>query len=334
LIEESRTNLVTYSDDFSNVAWAKVNVSVTPASTAAPDGTSNGSKLIANTASSAHFIQEAFTVSNATVYTFSIYAKQGEYSTIAIASSGGAATNQAVVNLTTGVVTGGTATTQSVGNGWWRISVPYTTNATTLTLNAYVINGTAFADRNTAGDGTSGIYIYGAQLEAGAFPTSYIPTSGATATRAADLASIPVSAFGYNQSEGTVVVEARNTENCDVLALIDDGSTNNRIRLYESGSNVVGLVSVNSTNVAVMVTLQSVAVDSLKSAIATKKDDFAVVANGGSVVSDTAGDMPSNLTDLQVATPEGGGANGAVHIKSIKYYPRRLSNAQLVELTS
>ena len=58
-----------------------------------------------------------------------------------------------------------------------------------------------------AGDGTSGIYVWGAQAEAGAFPTSYIPTAGATATRSADIASIPTSAFGYNQRAGSVVVD-------------------------------------------------------------------------------------------------------------------------------
>ena len=67
-------------------------------------------------------------------------------------------------------------------------------------------NGTVTYD----GNGTSGIYLWGAQLEEGAFPSSYIPTTTAAATRSADVASITGTAFSgwYRQDEGTFYGEA------------------------------------------------------------------------------------------------------------------------------
>jgi len=328
LVEESRTNLVTYSEDFEQ--WVDVNTDLTENAIEAPDGTTTATKLIADTATGQHRRDYLSTYSAGT-YTFSIFAKVGGYNYLELRLGGDGVYVDIRDGSLGGASAGITTSYEDVGNGWKRIAITHSAGANdTVRINVVETS----EQRDFTGDGTSGIYIWGAQLEAGAFPTSYIPTAGATATRSADVASIPVADFGYNQSEGTVFVEARNTENCDVLALIDDGSTDNRIRLYESGSNVVGLVSVNTTNVAVMVTTQSVATDELKAAIAVKKDDFATVANAGSLATDSAGDMSVGLTDLNIATSEAGVTNGAVHIKSIKYYPRRLTDAQLQELTT
>ena len=88
-----------------------------------------------------------------------------------------------------------------MGNGWYRCVLQ---SAQASTVNAFSVSGSG-TDNTTSTAGT--VYLYGAQLEAASFPTSYIPTTGAAATRARDIAQIPTSAFGYNNDKGTVVCE-------------------------------------------------------------------------------------------------------------------------------
>jgi hypothetical protein len=184
------------------------------------------------------------------------------------------------------------------------------------------------------------LLIWGYQAEAGAFPTSYIPTAGATATRSADLASIPVSAFGYNQSEGTVVVEASKitaSERGMAVSIGDsvndglgiDGHLDGNLRAYVENSGVLIFDALTldtyTTNEVFFV------------GAAYKSEDFAASANGGSVAVGSGALTSSDpLTQLCIGrhayNPSQTYLNG--HIKSIKYYPRRLTNAQLQELTT
>jgi predicted hotdog family 3-hydroxylacyl-ACP dehydratase len=217
LIEEQRTNLLTYSEQFDNAAWIKSNATVTANTIVAPDGTLTGDKLVENTATDLHRIDKASTATSGVTYTATIYAKKAEVDILAIDYSG---ILLGTYNLTTGVATLGagnansvavSASMLSVGNGWYRCAMTFTR------AGASIDGSYRFSPRqNTSytGDGTSGIYIWGAQLEAGSFPTSYIKTEGATATRSADVASIATSEFGYNDAAGTLYVDGtfRDTE--------------------------------------------------------------------------------------------------------------------------
>ena len=200
-IEESRSNLVTYSEDFSNASWARNNQNINTNVITAPDGTLTADKLITINASSSHDLFKTPNLSSNT-YTLSIFAKAAEQNLMRLRIDDGIIGRNTIFNLTTGSVSSNTNVTSSTitpySNGWYRCSITVTTNIINLVFNT---------PYPYSGDGTSGIYIWGAQLEAGAFPTSYIPTTASTVTRSADLAQMTGTNFSswYNQTEGSMV---------------------------------------------------------------------------------------------------------------------------------
>jgi hypothetical protein len=217
-----------------------------------------------------------------------------------------------------------------------------------------IVSGTAPAttDRvlpqifvSCSGDVDFTLRVYAPQLEAGSFPTSYISTSGAAASRSADVASIPTSAFGYNADKGTVVCEFeyQYATSGGFPRPWEIGSTStaiNRINMFTSfstGNFVAAAVSNNVTAASLNLLLAAPSPVGGKAAFAFAEDDFAACIDGGSVLTDTSGTMvpsvPRNaLTVGGATTATSQNING--HIKSIQYYPRRLSNAQLQRLTA
>ena len=335
LVEESRTNLVTYSEDFSLSPWSRVNVFITSDAAAGPDGVSSADLLVASVVSSQHRL-DLIPTSSAGTQTFSVYLKPDGYSDvwlrIGAIGSGFNLTDGSTFTTNAGI----TATAQEVGNGWYRCSITTTSAAANATVRINVLGSSSVAD--FAGDGTSGIYIYGAQLEAGAFPTSYIPTSGSTATRAADIASIPVSAFGYNQSEGSWLMEWDTADTDSVVAkYILSSGTSARVMYNNAGTSAY--YSFDGSAVSTYTAPTPITLDGslIKAAYAENESGSSVAHTGvlgtGSVNSDllpnynsTYGWSIGNLNNNQ------GFLNG--HIKSIKYFPRKLTAAQLQELTS
>jgi hypothetical protein len=164
LIEEQRTNLLLRSEEFDNASWNKVRSSITANTIVAPDGTLTGDKLVEDTtASNTHSVNQFVTVSNATVYTFSFYAKAAERSLIRVFSS--SMGTDVWFDLAAGTVaiqTTGTGTIASVGNGWYRCTVTGTSTTTTGVPQILLASG---LNHIYTGDGYSGVYIWGAQLE-------------------------------------------------------------------------------------------------------------------------------------------------------------------------
>ena len=256
LVEEQRANLLLRSEEF-GTTWIPSNASVASNSTAAPDGTISADKLTEDSsASTVHRIQQTVNFAAATV-TYSVYLKAASRNFALLVGFNG--TNNRyidckfnLVNGTVDTIVNGSAAITPAGNGWYRCSV---TAATTVTANnilyvyaASVAGGGANYESYT-GDGTSGIYIWGAQLEAGTFPTSYIPTTDSAATRSADVASITGSAFSswYRQDEGTFFVNATVPQPSGGnrrIAFATDGTGNNRVGvLFNSSNNPQMLVS-------------------------------------------------------------------------------------------
>ena len=180
LIESAATNLMLQSETFDNASWTKTNATATANSVASPTGLTTADTITASAVNGS--FKQSFSSTNATVYTWSCYAKAGTSSTIQISCQASTAVFVASFNLSTGVsatVSGtGTSTISAVGNGWYRCTATATATATNTGYFEIIVptNG------QTA-------YLYGAQLETGSSATSYITTTTATVTRSADVIS-------------------------------------------------------------------------------------------------------------------------------------------------
>ena len=346
LIEEQRTNLLTYSDQFDNAVWSKTRSSITANTVVAPDGTLNGDKLVEDTtATSSHELAESVSGLTAQVYTFSVYAKAAGRSVLQITFSGNGGSGYANFDLSSGVLgtvgNSAVASITSVGNGWYRCSIAsgsaFSAGSCTFAMMPQT-STTAARYGGYTGDGYSGIYIWGAQIEAGSFPTSYIPTTSAQVTRSADAASMTGTNFSswFNAGEGALYAEANfsalfsSAGNPGTFVGISDGTTSNRLRLKaENGSVWEGATSGVSQFAIGTVGSPN---NSNKMIGAYKVNDFAYSLNGGVVATDTLCTVPV-VTQMQIGnlitTREFTGT-----IKKIAYYPARLTNAQLQGLTS
>jgi len=175
-----------------------------------------------------------------------------------------------------------------------------------------------------------------AQVEAGAFPTSYIPTTTASLARSADVCSITAGAFSgfYNQTEGTAFTESRPAAvNGTVTTFsLSNGTANERWLTRIAQNEQVTVTSAGTESGLDL--LNPVAGTLYKVASAGKLNDFAMSINGIAVVTDTSQPMP-NVDRAGIGNALGAvTGGGAVTIASIRYYKKRLPNAKLQSLTT
>jgi hypothetical protein len=196
LSEVERRNLFIRSEEFSDAAWGKVNCSITSKSIAAPNGIISGSKLVENSGSGEKGLAQGVAMQVGLRYVFSLFVKAAERTEVRTQWSTGSGSIQfgAVnFNLTTqAITTSGNVDffgVKSFGGGWFSIygvtSQSTGTGSPSFSVLPLVNGATSYT-----GDGTSGIFIWGAQLEAGSTPSTYIPTTTTAVTRTADSAVI------------------------------------------------------------------------------------------------------------------------------------------------
>lgn len=184
LVEEQRTNLLTYSEDFGNAAWIKTGSRATQGFLA-PDGILRAGKLSEDTSNGSHRIASVLPLTAGAAYTVTVFAKAGERTRLAVTLGDTVISGGTTVDLASGVVLSGAGTVTSVGAGWYRIAVTATATSTgNGVVRFFLVNDGA---QSYQGDGTSGLYIWGAQLEVGDKISSYISTTTAPVTRAPDI---------------------------------------------------------------------------------------------------------------------------------------------------
>jgi hypothetical protein len=339
-IEEARTNFLTYSSDFADASYLRINANVSANATIAPDGTLTAD-LVLNTGNTTSLIFQNLAVATigTGAMTSSVYAK-AEFSTQFTFNSYYVGDTEVNINFT---LTGSGSTSDpanstitSVGNGWYRCTI--------LTPARVSGAATTFSWRiwpNSRGtNSTFGCYFWGGQLETGSttgtFATSYIATVATAQTRNADVAVMTGTNFSswFSNDQGTVVVNANVGPGLFPYAFgISDGTTNNRIILYRlSGAATVATnfearvdtFNVNQAGIPV-------AASSTRIAVAYQVNNFAASGNGATPTADTAGTVPVMNTFSVGSSGSDFFANGT--IAKIAYYPLRLTNSQLQNLT-
>ena len=325
LVETQRTNVLTYSNDFTNAVWTKSNSTIVANSIISPNGTQNASKIVENSANDQHRIFQSYGGTN---NVFSFYAKAGERSWVCVLGS----INYTFFNVSNGTIgtiePGTVPTITSVGNGWYRCTL-YNYHPSFALIG--IANGNNIPSYQ--GNGTSGLYVWGAQVEQASYATSYIPTIASSVTRNADLISRTGIRGLIGQTEGTMFAEL------NITNLL--GINGSRILGLDNGVDVIqittpGVVNANVIRFQVFIsgafpylfdyTIPSIGV--YKMAFTYKQNDFKVYVNGVLVSTGVTGNIPSNLSNLSAIET-------VVHaIKSLQLYKTQLTNAECIALTT
>jgi hypothetical protein len=360
LIEEGRTNLLVQSEDLSTT-WTvnQLNTTGTPPYLnveTAPSGQTTADKIIANAASSTHQFRQSVTLVGGTAYTLSVYFKAAEqnFATFQVfGTSNGSANWVAFYRVAASAPSVGAfigfsnISIEDAGNGWRRCIANFTATASgTLNVRIGSATGTSLGNDTFVGDNSSGIYAWGAQLEAGSFPTSYIPTTTSALARSADVCSITGADFTgmYSPLEGSLFTSA--IFNAPVaygisqfLVDINDTTAANRLRYYRlsnTGRPEFANTSNNSLNVQISVSTALPQLVIHKYSAGFKLDDYAFYVNNSQIGTDNLGAMVVSPTRLTIGDASAGASrqytNGT--ISAIRYYKKRLPNQKLQALTA
>ena len=339
LLEPSRSNLVPYSEDFSNGSWAKYSTTVTSGFTS-PDGTANAFKVLPNASGTNSYdvaVFDAISGLATSVKTNSFFVKpNGQRWLYLVPPSGGG--DIVFFDLQNGVV--GTEIGVSKGkietysDGWYRISLTEDANV------GYSYFGIGFCDADdsfTYTQSSNFIFLYGAQFELGSYATSYIPTKGSAVTRLADVCTNGGNEQVINSTEGTLYLETAtlvNTQTADNSITLTDGGNNKIIFRYRNTNAFNVKVFVNGVAQAEANHTLSNATDFNKIAVKWKLNDYEIYVNGISVFTDSnALVFPNNsLNTLDLADGTSFPLFGKV--KDLKVYNTALTDAELKALTT
>ena len=336
ILEPSRTNKITYSEDFSN--WFTNGSATTSINTLiSPNGALNADTLNAAISNYSGF-NKRFTTIIGSSYTNSVFFKKGTQEWVGLVKSNGSAM-AAWFNLGNGTIgtvqSGVDAKIEDFGNGWYRCSI---TMDATIT-NSYIQIAVVDYDNSVSNSLVGGnIYAWGAQVEEGSYATSYIPTNGSVVTRSAETANGSGDAATFNDSEGVLMAEISALANDLTFRLISlsDGTTSNRLSLgYRSTSNAIycEIRNANVTQAFLITTINDIKTKS-KVSVKYKANDFALWVNGFEVDTDTSGLTPVNLSKINFDSGQQTGGYFYGKTKQIQYYNSALTDSELEQLTS
>jgi hypothetical protein len=336
-LEPQRTNLITQSEYFG--AWTNdTNISLTANAIQSPSGLIDAYKISAGTSTARQAIKLLLTPSGDVVQ--SVFAKKGEYSVVQI-TDGRNPNLYANFDLENGVLGNYEDCTPSIekfSDGWYRCVIVYNSTLDIVNTRISIAESPTQARLvNFAGNGSDGIYIWGAMVEAGSYRTSYLPTYGTSTTRAVDIVDGAVDASLFNDSEGVLFVEfaaLADTRDNDFRFLICDGTNNERIQIFLPTSNILNVDCIvsNSATANLTYTLTNPS-SSHKVAFKYKNNDFALWVDGVERGTDTSGGTPSGLDRLDFYRTPNNNNYVEANVKQAIYFGTALTDTQLQELT-
>ncbi len=356
LLEPQRTNLITYSEDFTNAIWTNTSssTSVNPTADLSPNGNLTGNEFNEGTSSSVRGVFEDISVSANQSHTLSVFVKKGTSNLfrIVIAENGDALNWVALqVDLSDNSLTTDNGSNNSFTdisssisdsdyNGYYRLTL--TAKHTTVTSLRLLFNMTQSAILHYQGYGRSDytgtnktVFVWGCQLESNAsYPTSYIPTQGSAVTRLVDVCDNGGNEQVINSSEGVLYFEGSSlfdTPDSDRIIRIENSSdaTNQYVDFrYDTTQNRVQMVvrsnGVNQTTNGVVIADTTV---NNKFALKYKVNDIALWVNGVEEITVSSASVPAGLDNLSFNNFYG-------KTKDIRIYNTALTDAELIALTS
>jgi hypothetical protein len=344
LIEESRTNIILQSQTF-QTTWtaAALNTTGIPAYinvATAPDGTTTAEKLIATITTSTHQFRQSVTLVSGTTYTVSNYFKAAEQKFVSFQLFGVANGNTdwlAFFDVSTATPAAGafngftSISITDAGNGWFRCTGTFTATASgTLEVRIGGAGSLSAGGQFYTGDAVSGFFIWGAQVEAGSFPTSYIPTVAASVVRSADVCSITGSDFTgfWNRFAGTCVVGVGSSLG-SVPRFVSNAGSARTLEIYGT-TNIDFFEAAGAQEIRVVTSPTY----PIKLGLAYAINDYQSSYNGllGGSDTNTGGTIP-NATALHIGNLGGTSNRLTGHIQSIRYFKKRLANAKLASFT-
>jgi hypothetical protein len=331
LIEESRINV---SAEVNN--WTAYAASLTPDVTTSPAGTTTGDLFAESATTDTHLLYRAPTLS-AVAYTFSVFYKIVGDRKLALYHTN---TNTGRQFDATGVQSSGVFNAPSggfavtpMGNGWYRASITITAVAGANEFRFWIVRASDNA-LNYLGDGSSGAYLWGAQIEAGAFATSYIPTSGATVTRNADVVTMTGTNFSdwFNASEGTLACEfgyIGPPKANGAVASINNNTTSNRLLSVEVGTTS-GLIATSTSGFSGATIAAMVIGNTYSTSLGVNTTQFAFAYNGNATTQQAGTINATAMTQLEFGGLAGQSTRVQnIYLKNCYYYPQRLTNNEI-----
>jgi hypothetical protein len=345
LIEESRTNLTLQSENHPSASWNKTGITVASASNTAPNGDVNSSLASEDSSTGLHRLFQATAYVSGTSYSISCFLKYAGRQFVAITHPAVAANGTAIFDIQNGTITlsqaGITSSITAYPNGWYRCVVNGVSSTTGSV--SHIIQGSTTGGILTGSySGLNGpaFYIYGSQVEAGSFPTSYIPTVASSVVRSADVCSITGGDFSgfYNASEGTIIasafIDALTGNNRGIYGINNNTASHGFLTFYNASSSGIISQSRNTASTTLSPTFTNSAGVKFTRALAYYLGGCSIATNGSAVTDTAATISTQTMLTLQIGNMLAGSFQGTCHIPSIRYYRKRLPNAKLQALTA
>jgi len=333
ILEPQRTNIATYSEDYGNSSWIKLNGTVSTNVTTSVDGSVNADLFLPNTTSGVHALRSNIFNQSSTA-SHSWFVKANGYNKVAVRESE-LVGNYASFDLSIGSVisTNQNASIVNFGNGWYRLTLVDTTTGANAQTSIVVLPESYTSGNplvNWSGDGIKGIYVFGTQVEIGSYPTSYLKTSSSSyTTRSAETANGSGDAATFNDSEGVLMAEISKidiSQSLGSLFLMKD--LDNSIRLNFSTSNRFNFfVKVGGVNQVDFDTYNYELEDYNKILVSYKLNEYSLWFNGYKIFTDTNATVSSGLNELKYNDFYG-------NTKQVQYYNSALTDSELEKISS
>jgi hypothetical protein len=342
LVEDARTNLLLRSQEFNAASWPQVAASVTANASTAPDGTTTADEIV-SPGSNGSYIRQNVTVSTATAYTFSVFLKASvnAWALVELWNLGVTKWSGQYINLATGALgsttsggggLGASVSVQTLADGWFRLVISVTSDNGRLTPAIYI----ASANSNLTVLNLASIYIWGAQLELGSFPSSYVFTEGSTAMRAADEVTANLTGAVYPLSLYAEFVRNGDTGAAEGVFQIDASARAQRANINVSSSDTLSVTARGGTNDGDATVTGAISVGAItKGASRIAVDNVQAARAGALATADTTASVPTAAPDtVRFGDFESAATYGFFYIRRAAIFPTALTDAQLQGITT